>query len=170
MKYFVWIAVGLVIAFLEHTFLRAMMPEHMLEFGILAVIGYALATLDYKQVTYLGFILGIIEGLFSLAPLSLFAISYIAVGNTLVFIGRNVTTHRRSVTALLGACGALAYIMVNGILLYIFFELNMSDVGAGLRAESWGPYLVVSAGGALAGYLGRMIAAPLTHSESTSNF
>lgn len=154
------------IAFFEHTLLRAVLPEHMLEFGILVIIGYALMGLDYKQVTQVGFMFGVIEGFFSIAPFSIFVISYILVGNTLVFIGRNITAHGRITIALVGSFGALVYILVNGILLYIFFQFNMSEVTTSILHESWSLYLVVSGGGALAALFGRMIAVPLTHSRS----
>lgn len=155
MKYFLWLWGIVGIVYIEHTLLPVLLPFVRLELGVVMLIGYTLSVLEYRNVTIIAILLGVIEGMFSLAPLTVFVVGYLFVGNLLVFVGRNITTHGFFATALVGFLGSLLYILVSGVVLYGFFQVEVSVVHARIGVEFMDMYVnmgLVGAGAALAAH------------------
>lgn len=97
---------------------------------------YSCRTLDYKKVSLLGFSLGIGSALFSIFPASIFVISYLAMGNGLVFVLRNITSQNKLIYFAISCVSFLFYGTLFTLILALYSFFGWSDIAVALGAET----------------------------------
>jgi len=160
MKPFRWPLAFLGAILLDVSFVRFFEFLHLETETVLVVfLLYVFYHLDYKKVSLVAVLLGALVGIFSIAPFSVFVLSYLAVGNASVYLLRNIAQAGKASFFIVGVTIFLAYQLIVQVFLGVVVFFGFSDIHPFLSPEFfltivlsalWNTFLLFLASTALA--------------------